>query len=60
MTELNKKLNQTKITQKIIAEKFKTSEGYVHEILAGKRKGLRGTGLKIKEYVQQLLKDQNK
>lgn len=55
MTERNKKLLQTKVTQKSIAEALNTSEGYVHEILSGKKRGLRGKGLEIKNYVDKIL-----
>lgn len=58
MTELNKKLNETKITHKSIAAKFNTSVGYVHEVLTGKRKGLKGKGLEIKQYANKMISEQ--
>ncbi len=59
MTRLSKKLNETKITQKAIAIALDTTEKYVNDVLTGRRKGLWGKGLQIKEYVNKLISEQN-
>ena len=58
MTKLSTELHQTKITQKSIADLFETTENYVNDVLTGRRKGLWGKGLEIKQYAQKMISEQ--
>lgn len=58
MTTLAKSIKQIKKSPyQILAEKYKTSYGYVCQIASGERKPIRGKGLKIKQDLELLIKN---
>lgn len=56
---MTKKPSLLKINQVELAIKFKTSKGYIHQIVTGKRTPTKGKGLKIKKCIDELLSEEN-